>query len=166
MSENKNMLEEAVQDSTTVEQVDVNIDEIFGMPGAESVMLPEDEKQTVFSQTKPVDTTFIDKPAEETTTNVDSKVGTEEVVQPEITQSEVQDTIDELDEAITAQEEGEAGTGRRKTDKSGLVDLAAKMIEEGTLFGFDDDKPIEEYSAKDFTSRVFPIITRRTSGSS
>ena len=43
MSENKNMLEEAVQDSTTVEQVDVNIDEIFGMPGAESVMLPEDE---------------------------------------------------------------------------------------------------------------------------
>lgn len=150
MSENKNMLEEAVQDSTTVEQVDVNIDEIFGMPGAESVMLPEDEKQTVFSQTKPVDTTFIDKPAEETTTNVDSKVETEEVVQPEITQSEVQDTIDELDEAITAQEEGEAGTGRRKTDKSGLVDLAAKMIEEGTLFGFDDDKPIEEYSAKDF----------------
>ena len=29
-----------VQDSTTVEQVDVNIDEIFGMPGAESIMLP------------------------------------------------------------------------------------------------------------------------------
>lgn len=150
MSENKTMPEETVQDSTTVEQVDVNIDEIFGMPGAESVMLPEDEKQTVFSQTKPVDTTFIDKPAEETTTTVDSAVETEEVVQPQISEAEVQDTIDELDEAITAQEEGEAGTSRRKTDKSGLVDLANKMIEEGTLFAFDDDKPIEEYSAKDF----------------
>jgi hypothetical protein len=148
MSENKTMPEETVQDSTTVEQVDVNIDEIFGMPGAESVMLPEDEKQTVFSQTKPVDTTFIDKPAEETTTTVDSAVETEEVVQPQISETEVQDTIDELDEAITAQEEGE--TSRRKTDKSGLVDLANKMIEEGTLFAFDDDKPIEEYSAKDF----------------
>lgn len=40
MSEKENMPEETVQDSTTVEQVDVNIDEIFGMPGAESVMLP------------------------------------------------------------------------------------------------------------------------------
>ena len=32
-------------DSTTVGQVDVNIDEIFGMPGAESVMLPESGKE-------------------------------------------------------------------------------------------------------------------------
>ena len=24
------------------------------------------------------------------------------------------------------------------------------MIEEGTLFGFDDDKPLEEYTTKDF----------------
>lgn len=150
MSENNTMPEEAVQDSTTVEQVDVNIDEIFGMPGAESVMLPEDDKQTMFSQTKPVDTTFIDKPTEEVKTTVESAVETESVAQPEVSQTEVQDTIDELDEAITAQEEDETGTGRRKTDKSGLVDLASKMIEEGTLFGFDDEKPIEEYSAKDF----------------
>ncbi len=150
MSENNTMPEEAVQDSTTVEQVDVNIDEIFGMPGAESVMLPEDDKQTMFSQTKPVDTTFIDKPTEEVKTTVEPAVETESVAQPEVSQTEVQDTIDELDEAITAQEEDETGTGRRKTDKSGLVDLASKMIEEGTLFGFDDEKPIEEYSAKDF----------------
>jgi len=150
MSENNAMPEEAVQDSTTVEQVDVNIDEIFGMPGAENVMLPEDDKQTMFSQTKPVDTTFIDKPTEEVKTTVEPAVETESVAQPEVSQTEVQDTIDELDEAITAQEEDETGTGRRKTDKSSLVDLASKMIEEGTLFGFDDEKPIEEYSAKDF----------------
>jgi preprotein translocase subunit Sec63 len=35
-----------VQDSTKVEQVDVNIDEMFGMPGAENVMLPADEEET------------------------------------------------------------------------------------------------------------------------
>ena len=40
---NLNPEEEQVKDSTTVEQVDVNIDEIFGMPGAENVMLPQDE---------------------------------------------------------------------------------------------------------------------------
>ena len=84
MSENNTMPEEAVQDSTTVEQVDVNIDEIFGMPGAESFMLPEDDKQTMFSQTKPVDTTFIDKPTEEVKTTVESAVETESVAQPEV----------------------------------------------------------------------------------
>ena len=42
---NLNPEEEQVKDSTTVEQVDVNIDEIFGMPGAENVMLPQDEEE-------------------------------------------------------------------------------------------------------------------------
>jgi hypothetical protein len=147
MNENETMSEETIQDSTTVEQVDVNIDEIFGMPGAESVMLPEEEKKTVFDTEKPVDTTFIDNPAEEVKTTTAEM---EEEVKPVITESEVQDTIDELDDAITSQEDEESKSGRRKTDKSGLVDLAHKMIEEGTLFAFDDDKPIDEYSAKDF----------------
>lgn len=44
MSEEKNTVEEP-QESTTVEQVEVNIDEIFGQPGADSVMLPEEEKK-------------------------------------------------------------------------------------------------------------------------
>ena len=43
--------ENQVQDSTTVEQVDVNIDEIFGMPGADNVMLPEEDKpKSMFSK--------------------------------------------------------------------------------------------------------------------
>jgi hypothetical protein len=138
MNENETMSEETIQDSTTVEQVDVNIDEIFGMPGAESVMLPEEEKKTVFDTEKPVDTTFIDNPAEEVKTTTAEM---EEEVKPVITESEVQDTIDELDDAITSQEDEESKSGRR---------IAHKMIEEGTLFAFDDDKPIDEYSAKDF----------------
>ena len=148
MSENKNMPEEAVQDSTTVEQVDVNIDEIFGMPGAESVMLPEDEKPTVFDTPKPVDTTFIDKPTEEV--QPVQSVETEEVeAAPQINDEQVKETIEELDDLITEAEDGPQ-TGRRKVDKSGLVDLANKMIEEGVLFGFDDEKPIEDYTTKDF----------------
>ena len=42
MAEEKNE-ETQVQDSTTVEQVDVNIDEIFSNLGAENIMLPEEE---------------------------------------------------------------------------------------------------------------------------
>jgi hypothetical protein len=124
-----------VQDSTRVEQIDVNIDEMFGMPGAESVMLPADEEKpkSMFSKEN-VDTSFLDKPASK-----------EEVAKKE----EVEETIAELDSLIT-QEEDAGNKGRPKVDKSGLAELAVKMIEEGTLIPFDDDKPLEEYTTKDF----------------
>jgi len=124
-----------VQDSTRVEQVDVNIDEMFGMPGAESVMLPADEEKpkTMFSKEN-VDTSFLDKPTSK-----------EEVAKKE----EVDETIAELDSLIS-QEEDAGNKGRPKVDKSGLAELASKMIEEGTLMPFDDEKPLEEYTTKDF----------------
>jgi hypothetical protein len=124
-----------VQDSTKVEQVDINIDEMFGMPGAENVMLPADEEKpkTMFSKEN-VDTSFLDKPASK-----------EEVAKKE----EVEETIAELDSLIS-QEEDAGNKGRPKVDKSGLAELASKMIEEGSLVPFDDDKPLEEYTTKDF----------------
>jgi hypothetical protein len=127
--------EDQVQDSTKVEQIDINIDEMFGMPGAESVMLPADEEKpkSMFSKEN-VDTTFLDK-----------STSKEEVAKKE----EVKETIAELDNLIT-QEEDAGNKGRPKVDKSGLAELASKMIEEGALVPFDDDKPLEEYTTKDF----------------
>jgi hypothetical protein len=124
-----------VQDSTKVEQVDINIDEMFGMPGAENVMLPAEEEKpkTMFSKEN-VDTSFLDKPTSK-----------EEVAKKE----EVEETIAELDSLIS-QEEDAGNKGRPKVDKSGLAELAQKMIEEGSLVPFDDDKPLEEYTTKDF----------------
>ncbi len=143
METTNNKPEDQVQDSTTVEQVDVNIDELFGMPGAESVMLPNDksepEKKSVFTAEK-TDMTFFDKP--ETKTPEERKEDEEKKV-------EVEETIAELNELIT-QEEDAGNKGRPKIDKSGLAELAQKMIEEGTLMPFDDDKPLEEYTTKDF----------------
>jgi hypothetical protein len=136
MDELEKMLEkDQVQDSTKVEQIDVNIDEMFGMPGAESVMLPADEEKpkSMFSK-ETVDTTFLDK----TTSK-------EEVAKKE----EVEETIAELDSLIS-QEEDTGNKGRPKVDKSGLAELASKMIEEGTLIPFDDDKSLEDYTTKDF----------------
>jgi hypothetical protein len=131
----KGLEKDQVQDSTKVEQIDVNIDEMFGMPGAENVMLPADEEKpkSMFSKEN-VDTTFLDKPASK-----------EEVEKKE----EVEETIAELDSLIT-QEEDAGNKGRPKVDKSGLAELASKMIEEGALVPFDDDKPLEEYTTKDF----------------
>ena len=136
-------MRELTNDSTSVSQVDVDIDSLFGAPGAESVMLPaneeqEEEKKSVFTR-ETVDTSFLDKPAEKETPAVEAKV----------TPQEVEETINELDSLIS-QEEDAGNKGRPKIDKSGLAELAQKMIEEGTLMPFDDDKPLEEYTTKDF----------------
>lgn len=146
--------ETQVQDSTTVEEIDVNLEEMFGQPGAESVMLPADEvepeekKSNLFSKPEETDITFIDKT--ETTTETPEKEMTPQEKIESTPNSVVEEALAELDDAITEEESGEAKTGRRKTDKNGLQELAAKMIEEGTLFGFDDDKDLEEYTTKDF----------------
>ena len=135
---NQNPDDAQVLDTTTVGQADVNIDELFGLPGAESVMLPEngkeEEKQKTMFSKESVDTTFLDKSSFSEKKEEDD---------------EVKETIAELDNLITQEED--AGTkGRPKVDKSGLAELASKMIEEGSLVGFDDDKPLEEYTTKDF----------------
>jgi hypothetical protein len=134
----KNPEEDQVLDTTTVGQADVNIDELFGMPGAESVMLPENQEpeksKSVFSKDT-VDMTFFD--------NADKKDDTPEK------KVEVDEAINELNELIT-QEEETGNKGRPKVDKSGLSELALKMIEEGTLIPFDDDKSLDEYTTKDF----------------
>ena len=134
---NKNP-DDQVQDSTTVDLVDVNIDEIFGMPGAENVMLPEDEKPKSMFSKETIDTTFLDK----STTPEEKKEAVEK-------KAEVDETIAELD-GLISQEEDAGNKGRPKVDKSGLYELAQKMIEEGTLMPFDDEKTLEEYTTKDF----------------
>jgi len=141
-NETKDLTDE-VKDSTTVEQVDINIDEIFGVPGAESVMLPSDGKEeekpkSMFSKEN-IDTTFLDNaPA----TPAEKQEAAEK-------KAEVEETIAELDGLITQEEEA-GNKGRPKVDKSGLYELAQKMIEDGELMAFDDDKPLEEYTTKDF----------------
>ena len=139
----KNPEDDQVIDSTTVGQVDIDIDSIFGMPGADSIMLPDDqaepEKKSVFSAEQ-TDMTFFDNPTAKTP---------EERKEAEEKKIEVEETINELDNLISQAEDAN-GKGRPKVDKSGLADLALKMIEEGTLMPFDDDKPLEEYTTKDF----------------
>jgi hypothetical protein len=130
-------------DTTKVDQVEVNIDEIFGMPGAESIMLPsdgkeEDKPKSMFSKEN-VDTTFLDN----------TKATPIEKKEAEEKKAEVEETIAELD-GLISQEEDAGNKGRPKVDKSGLAELAQKMIEEGTLVPFDDDKSFDDYTTKDF----------------
>ena len=144
MSEDTTKLtgETQVLDSTTVEQIDVNIDELFGTPGAENIMLPTDGKEekpkSLFSK-ETTDLSFFDNP---NATPEEKKEASEKKV-------EVEETIAELD-GLISQEEDAGNKGRPKVDKSGLYELAQKMIEDGELIPFDDDKSLEEYTTKDF----------------
>jgi len=144
MNKDVTNLEEQIQDSTTVGQIDINIDELFGNPGAENIMIPENgnvdtsKPKTIFS-TENIDTSFLDN----------NPTTAKEKAQAKEEKAEVEETIAELDSLIS-QEESAGTKGRPKVDKEGLYDLAQKMIEEGTLMPFDDEKPLEEYSTKDF----------------
>jgi hypothetical protein len=143
MTDETKDLNAEVKDSTTVEQIDVNIDELFGIPGAESVMLPSDGKEeekpkTMFSSEN-IDTTFLDN----------SPASPAEKQEAAEKKAEVEETIAELD-GLISQEEDAGNKGRPKVDKSGLYELAQKMIEDGELMPFDDEKPLEEYTTKDF----------------
>lgn len=134
---------ETINESTTVEELDLNIDEIFGV-GADSIMTPEEEKSKSFFKKETVDTTFLDNPGKQTST---TEVSSETTVD---TDDSAKETIQQLDELISEEETNQAKGGRPKIDKSGLLEIASKMIEEGSLIPFDDEKPLDEYTAADF----------------
>ena len=137
------------EEVTQVSQADVNIDELFALPGAENIMVPgaeddDEKKPNMFSSTN-VDTSFLDKlkPATPAATAATPAAETQEDSEKN------QEALEEF-ETLINQQEDPGVRGRKKIDKSGLVELASKMIEEGVLFPFDDDKSLDEYTAKDF----------------
>ena len=137
------MSETKPTEQTTVQQVDINIDDIFGgAPGADSIVLPsEEEKKPHFFSTPKTDLTFLDRQEEDEDGNIKPATQSTEEVLKELT-NEVNDLLD--------QEEESPKGGRPKVDKSGMVETFSKLIEEGVLIGFEDDKSMEEYSLKDW----------------
>jgi hypothetical protein len=137
MSENK------PTEQTTVQQVDINIDDIFGgAPGADSIVLPaEEDRKPGFFSTPKTDLTFLDKEDEKDEDgNPKPSTQTANDLLNELT-NDVEDLIDE---------EESPKSGRPKVDKSGMVETFSKLIEEGVLIGFEDEKPMDEYSLKDW----------------
>lgn len=130
-------------DTTSVEQVEINLDEILGTPGAENVMLPEgsdkkvEAKPSIFAKPE-IDLSFIDNDSDDESTE---KVTIDEIIKDA-------DPNDDFSDPSTKDEV--KSSGRPKLEKSGMVELVNKLIEKGQIIPFDDDKPIEEYSVKDF----------------
>jgi len=130
---------------TEIQTVEMNLDEILGQPGADSILTPDKEKSEkpgIFSQVK-TDTKFLDKtekPVEEEKEDVKS-----EKIEDEPAEDELEDTTNEefLNNPST---EVEKKSGRPQ----GIVSVTKKLIEKGTIVPFEDTKKIEEYTEEDF----------------
>lgn len=123
---------------------DINLDEFLPMPGVDDILTaPETSKTTVFSKPSPVDTSFLDKKDEKEDEEKKDETPSLEAAKQ---------ALDEIipDPSAEEQEETKTTSGRPKVDKSGLVDTFSKLIEEGMIVPFDDEKPMEEYSMKDW----------------
>ncbi len=135
-----------IQDTTTVSEVDLNLDEILGTPGAESVMLPasEEAKPNLFTS-KPIDTSFLDKPDDDEPSK-DTAVATQ-VLDQIVNEDNDTDDKDEV-------KQGSSTTGRPKVTKDGMIELTNKLIEKGLIMPFDEDKPLDKYSLQDFEELI------------
>ena len=129
---------------TVVQQVDLDIDSLFeGTPGADTIITPkaEEKKPGIFSKGE-MDMSFLDPGAEE-------EPKKDEETTPE-KKDDTKETIEELLEIVDGKIEDEKANGRPKVDKSGLVDTMTKLIDEGLIIPFDDEKSMDEYSLKDW----------------
>lgn len=128
---------------------DINLDEFLPMPGAEDVLTPasaETEKpNTVFSKPSPFNTEFLEK--KDVVKKEEEKTEDGDEPEKEVDLDAIKDVVDEI---VNIEDEPKATPGRPKVDKSGLIDTFSKLIDEGLLVPFDDDKPMDQYSMKDW----------------
>ena len=156
---------------TSVESVDIDIEDILAMPGAESVMTPgessgTEKKQNVFSNLKS-DTSFLDKPeVKETAATVPPVEGEETVAEetPAAADTSFLDLTPEA-EAEAAAEGDDKNKGGRPT---ALVTAAKNLIKEGVIKPFLDDKGVEEdmsnYTAEDFQELITANLNNEKTG--
>jgi hypothetical protein len=140
--------EEKNQETTSIEQVEMNLDEILGTPGAENVMLPQTEKKPNVFTKESIDMSFLENDTDEEGSESDDNKPDE---------VKTANAIKELDQEFLGQpnpdeddSDSKKAGGRPKLDKSGTSELFKKLIDKGQIVPFDDDKPLEEYTIKDF----------------
>ena len=140
-------------EETTVEKVDINIDDLFGGADADSVTLPEENKKpNILDRVKPeADFTFTEPTDESDLLDEDDdspKTTDEKTV--ESIKKEGGDILSDLDDDSEDDDfEEEQVETRGRKPINGFTDVINKMVKSDKLFAFDDDKPLEEYTAKD-----------------
>jgi len=147
---------------TKVSQEEVNLDEIFNTaPTAEAITLP-DSKPNLFTRDPKVDMDFmkeatdVAEKVEETTETKETTETTEATEAEEVKTPDAKDSEDAfaaIDAVDNPDSEDKTETrGRKKID--GITDVFNKLIKEDKIIAFDDDKTLDEYTAKDWEDLI------------
>ncbi len=154
---------------TKVEKVDINLDELFeGAASASSVTIPSesDKKKSepktvnIFSKEKPVDFSFTDPDSDDDSDEdeEDDKTGAP-AKQPTATSK--QESSDLLDSLIDNDDEEEKVETRGRKKIEGISDVFQKLIKEEKIVPFEDDKSLDEYTAKDWEELIEANLEER-----
>ena len=154
--------------NSKVETLDINLDEIFnGAPGGDTMTLPEEKKETPqqknifsgndnksdFSFADPDKDDADDLTAKTEEPKVDAKVEevNDEVKEPETNKEEATEILDTLDNET---EEDVAKVKKGRKPINGISDVFSKLIKDDKIVPFDDDKELEDYTAKDWEELI------------
>ena len=153
------------QVKSNVEQVDVNLDEIFNAAPSGADMISDDSSKpkNIFSGlTEKADMSFAD-PDKDDKDDLNAKVEKDDEsgessdtnepvaeVKAEENANDILDTLDGIEEEDENNIELKTKKGRKPIN--GISDVFSKLIKEDKIVAFDDDKDLSEYSAKDWKS--------------
>ncbi len=147
--------------NTTIEQKQISSDELdnlLGMPGADSVITPVEEEKPSFFTKDDVDVSFIDEPVKEITNEVvETKLeeNTEEIsnTNTEKPSNETfNDLVAQVDDVLN--EDEESNVGRPKLDKQGMAQLTKELVKEGLVVPFENEEDFKDYSLNDYKDLI------------
>lgn len=132
-----------------------SIDDFLPMPGAESIVTAdeEDDKLTIFSKPRQTDMSFLEKEEDDSDKDSDDDSDKKKKTTPADTNSAFAELDADL-EGDDSDDSSDKKPGRKKIDKSGMVETFSKLIEEGLIVPFEDDKSLEDYSVKDWKDLI------------
>ena len=151
--------------NSNVETLDINIDDIFGAaPGGDTVTLPAEEKtnRNILSGLgEKADFSFADPDKddaddllakkEEKKKETSNEEESDDTVKAASEDAEsILDSLDDLEE----DDDDETATKRGRKPISGISDVFSKLISSEKIVPFDDEKALEDYSAKDWEELI------------
>ena len=156
--------------NSNVETLDINLDEIFnGAPSAGDVTLPEESKSQpniLSGLNKKADFSFadVDEDGVDDLTKKDSvQAETKETSDledalpksneaPKDAAESADDILDALDDETEEDVEKKEKRGRKSIN--GISDVFSKLIKDDKIVPFDDEKSLDDYSAKDWEELI------------
>lgn len=149
---------------TKVEQVTVHdLDNLLGTPGGDDVITdPNADQAPTFFQKDQVDMAVLDEPPTDPPADEDNDLPADPPADPPADQDDppADPNTTSFDDLVDDPADP-SKKGRPPLDKDGMVQLVEGLIKSEKLIPFEDDKPLTEYTQKDFEELIEANIAER-----